>query len=65
MGNNYEVKISENVVVITLWDQSFSTFTTAIKDTLLQVKEVNKKIWMMQSVEKENEPLRIFIVFQF
>lgn len=64
MEKKYELKMSEHVVVITLLDRSFSTFVEALEDASTK-KNSKKKIWMMQSVEKENEPLKIFIVFAF
>lgn len=59
----YEVKYNESVAVITLHDRSFSVFCDALQE--LSKFCVGRKIWMMQSVEKENNPFRIFIVFEF
>lgn len=59
----FEIKTNDSVVVITLFDRSFTSFCLALNEVAFEHKE--KEIWMMQSVEKKDEPLRVFIVFKF
>ena len=66
MEKNSDIKIkeAEHVVIIDLPDKSFTTFSTAL--TYLDPKKYEqKKILLVQSVEKENEPFRVVVVFHF
>lgn len=62
-NKDIKIKEAEHVIVIDLPDKSFSVFADALK--LLPEKHKDKKILMVQSIEKENEPFRIVIVFHF
>lgn len=61
----YDLKLAEHVVIITLWENNLKTLHQALKVANESDWAKDKKILMMQTVEKENQPMRIVIVFEF
>jgi hypothetical protein len=59
----FKIKDSDFVVIIELFDRSFSSFSDAIFNVC--EKHKSKKIFLMQSIEKEGEPFKVVIVFEF
>lgn len=61
--DSYKITANESVVIVTFADRSLTTFS----DALTRVRDTHheKEILMMQSVEKENEPFKVVIVFKF
>jgi hypothetical protein len=64
MEQKYQIKSTEYVAVIELYDRAFSIFCEAIQEVSKRYDK-EKKILMMQSVEKDNQPFKIVIVFEF